>query len=103
MADENDEMMFVTLFYGVLDLKSGRLDECGSDREVSVLRYARKLCLEPENMTDSDLQALSSQGWSEGEILEVVQVVATFSYFVRVINALGVSLKGERIGLYGGS
>lgn len=26
MADENDEMMFVTLFYGVLDLRSGRLD-----------------------------------------------------------------------------
>ena len=81
-------------------LKSGRLGECGSESEVSVLRYVRKLCLEPESMSDKDLQALLDRGWSGGEILEIVQIVAMFSYFVRVINALGVSLKGERIGLY---
>ncbi len=40
MADENDEMMFVTLFYGVLDLKSGRLDFVNAGHNLPYIRHA---------------------------------------------------------------
>ena len=81
-------------------LRAGNLDVCGDAREVSALRYVRKLCLEPHRMSAEDVHALSANAWSDTEILEIVQVAATFGYFVRVINGVGVSLKSERIGLY---
>ena len=37
---------------------------------------------------------------SDGEILEIVQLVAMFSYFVRVINGVGIQLGNEKLGLY---
>jgi len=43
---------------------------------------------------------MSRLGWSDGEILEIVQIVGMFSYLVRVINGLGISLQGDRIGRY---
>lgn len=83
----------------------GRLGEndlasCGDAREIAALHFTRKLCVSPEQMRNSDVEALTQQGWDDGEVLEIVQVVAMFSYFVRVINAVGISLKGERIGFY---
>ncbi len=39
MADENEEMMFVTLFYGVLDLRSGRLDFVNAGHNLPYLRH----------------------------------------------------------------
>ncbi|MGI9335507.1 MAG: carboxymuconolactone decarboxylase family protein [Gammaproteobacteria bacterium] len=86
-------------------LREGNLDDGHPEswiaaQEVSALAYARKLCLEPERVDRADVEALSDRGWSDGEILEIVQIVATFSYFVRVINGVGISLRGERIGLY---
>lgn len=85
----------------VLDaLRADRLDECGDAREVAALRHARKLCLEPAAVERSDHERLVAAGYRDAEIVEIVQVVAMFSYFVRVINGLGISLAGERIGLY---
>lgn len=81
-------------------LRDGQLENCGNEREVGVLRYVKKLCLEPGEMAETDVATLSRLGWSDGEILEIVQVVAMFSYFVRVINGIGISLGGERVGSY---
>lgn len=81
-------------------LALGQLELCGEAREVSALRYVKKLCLEPEAITKDDVAQLSRQNWSDGEILEIVQIVAMFSYFVRVINGVGISLVGDKVGLY---
>ncbi len=82
------------------NLRGNQLELCGDAKEVSGLHYVRKLCLEPENMSASDVTLLSNDGWDHGEILELVQITAMFSYFVRVINAVGISLSGDRVGLY---
>lgn len=81
-------------------LQQSHLDDCGTASEVSALRYVEKLCQAPQNMSRADLADLSAHGWSGADILEIVQIVAMFSYFVRVINAVGISTNGEKIGFY---
>ncbi len=81
-------------------LRDDNLTACGTTQEVAALRYAKKLCLQPETITRDDVAAMRKAGWSDGEVLEVVQVVAMFSYFVRVINGVGIQLSDEKPGLY---
>ena len=77
------------------------LDEIFSPREAVILAFARKLTASPEAMDESDLAPLRAHGLTDGEILEVVQTCATFAYWTRLINGLGISLAGEPgIGLY---
>jgi len=71
-----------------------------SVREIKALEYVRKLCIQPEKITQDDIMTLRSADWSDEEISEIVQVVSMFSYFVRVINGLGIALGDEKLGLY---
>ena len=48
----------------------------------------------------SDVEQLKREGCNDGEILEVNQVVAYFNYSNRLLNGLGVSLDGDKIGYY---
>lgn len=82
------------------NLEADQLELCGEAHEVSALRYVKKLCLKPEAVTQEDVAELSRHQWADGEILEIVQIVAMFSYFVRVINGVGISLVGDKVGLY---
>ena len=72
-------------------------------RELAMLRYARKLTLSPGAMAEADVQAMKDEGVRDGEILEVNQVCAYFNYVNRLLNGLGVSLKGDVIGYYAGA
>ena len=81
-------------------LASDDIDGCGTTQEVTALEYVRKLCLHPSETARSDIHALRSSGWNDTDISEIVQVVAMFSYFVRVINGVGIELGDEKLGLY---
>ncbi len=81
-------------------LASDHLDACGTEEEVAALRYVRKLCLHPSDIVQADVGTLRTSGWMDTEISELVQVVAMFSYFVRVINGVGIELGDEKLGLY---
>lgn len=81
-------------------LRSGRFEGLVMDQEYTALRYAEKLECAPKDMEQSDIDRLRRAGWTDGEILEINQVVATFSYFVRTIDGLGIRLGDEKIGLY---
>lgn len=94
--NENDESADAIL----QALSDNQLPRCGDAKTVAALSYIGKLALTPDAMTAGDIDRLRESGWSDGEVLEIVQINAMFSYFVRVINALGISLDGERIGFY---
>lgn len=68
-------------------------------REHQALRYAQKLTQAPGSMLESDVIALREQGWSDGEILEINQVTAYFSYANRTVLGLGCSTDGDILGL----
>ena len=69
-------------------------------KELAMLRYARKLTLSPGAMVEADVQAMRDEGAEDGEILEVNQVCGYFNYVNRLLNGLGVTLKGDVIGYY---
>jgi uncharacterized peroxidase-related enzyme len=68
--------------------------------ELAMLRYARKLTLEPGAMAEADLDAMRRFGVDDGRILEVNQIIGYFNYVNRLLNGLGVSLEGDVVGYY---
>ena len=69
-------------------------------RQAALLVYGARLCRTPESMREADIEALRAEGVNDSEILEAVQATACFAYWVRFINALGVQLGNESIGMY---
>ena len=69
-------------------------------REAAILRYSAKLTHAPQDMVESDIEALRTVGLDDGEILEVNQVSASFNYWVRTINGLGIRIGTEKVGLF---
>lgn len=63
------------------------------------LPYSRKLTKTPGALQEKDVEPLRKAGFSDGEILELNQVVAYFNYANRTVLGLGVSVAGEVLGL----
>ncbi|WP_075342819.1 carboxymuconolactone decarboxylase family protein [Tenacibaculum agarivorans] len=63
------------------------------------LLYAKKLTLYPNQLVKNDIVDLKEKGITEGEILEINQVVSYFNYANRTVLGLGVTTKGDILGL----
>jgi len=74
-------------------------DDCFDERTCAILHYAAALTSRPAEMTASALDILRERGLTDGEILEVNQVVAYFAYANRTVLGLGVTTEGDRLGL----
>ena len=68
-------------------------------KQISALDYVKVLTLNPAELKQSQIQILRDNGWTDGEILEINQVAAYFNYANRTVLGLGVSTKGDDIGL----
>lgn len=77
------------------DIRSAPLD----DAQQQALVYAQKLTEAPWDLTETDVQELRDLGYSDGEVLEINQVSAYFSYANRTVLGLGCSTDGDIIGL----
>ena len=62
--------------------------------KVIVLPY-----ITPFKMTEKDIIAMRALGFSDGEILEINQVTAYFTYANRTVLGLGCNTEGDIIGL----
>jgi uncharacterized peroxidase-related enzyme len=71
--------------------------------QQAALRYARQLTLSPGTISAGDIDTLREQGFSDGEILELNQVAAYFSYANRTVTGLGVNTENETLGLSPGN
>ncbi|SHG35243.1 carboxymuconolactone decarboxylase family protein [Flagellimonas flava] len=61
--------------------------------------YAKMLTLNHADITQQDIEHLREVGFTEGEILEVNQVVSYFNYVNRSVVGLGVDTHGDILGL----
>ncbi len=63
--------------------------------QAALLGFGAKLSRTPESMSEQDIAGLRSAGITDTQILEAVQATACFAYWVRYINALGISRVGD--------
>ena len=63
------------------------------------LLYAKLLSLYLEESSEEEINKLREAGFTDGEILEINQLVSYFNYVNRTVVGLGVSLEKENIGL----
>ena len=68
--------------------------------QLAALQYTEKLTLNPAEMAETDVAALRDTGWSDGEILEINQIVGYFNCVNRLLNGLGVTTDGDVVGYY---
>ena len=74
-----------------------------TEAQKAAMRYARILTLDPASLTKASIQHLRDTGFSDGEILEINQVCAYFSYANRTVLGLGCNTDGDIIGLSPGN
>ena len=80
-------------------LENRRPEEALDGADLAGLNYASKLTLTADQVVEEDIEALRLAGLNDGEILEINQVTAYFSYANRTVLGLGVGTDGDIIGL----
>lgn len=63
------------------------------------LEHARQLTLDHTSIVKDDIDALRTIGFTDGEILEINQVVSYFNYVNRTVLGLGVNTDNDILGL----
>ncbi len=80
-------------------LEEARPEQVFSGKECLFLQYAATLTTEPFAVTEAHIAAMRAAGATDGEILEINQVSAYFSYANRTVLGLGVNTQGDVLGL----
>lgn len=66
---------------------------------AAILAFNHDLTLEPQAISSSHMDKLRTAGLDDKQIVYLVQISASFAYWARVINGLGICLGDEPIGL----
>ena len=74
-------------------LECGSLEDVFKPAQALALEYAERLTRTPDQIGPEGVEALRKAGWSDGEILEINQVVAYFAYANRTVLGLGVEIE----------
>jgi uncharacterized peroxidase-related enzyme len=64
-----------------------------SGKRLAMLRYSVKLTREPAEVTESDIQGLRDVGFTDTDILHMVEVVSYYAYANRIADGLGLPLE----------
>ena len=80
-------------------LQNRRPEDAFDAGELAGLNYANKLTLAADQVTEADIETMRQAGLDDGQILEINQVAAYFSYANRTVLGLGINTKDDIIGL----
>jgi uncharacterized peroxidase-related enzyme len=67
-----------------------------TDQEQAMLAFVEKMTKASWTMTRADVEGLRTAGFSDVQILEIVQLTAWFNFMTRVADALGVEVEDWR-------
>jgi uncharacterized peroxidase-related enzyme len=80
-------------------LETGIFENVFGPRDQAILEYARQLTQSPGEILAAIIEEMRATDLDDGEILEVNQVVSYFAYVNRTVLGLGVTTKGDTLGL----
>ena len=82
-----------------LNLQSEQFCEIFDAKYEKALIYAKLLTLNPFLVSKNEVDVLLKEGFTNGEVLEINQVIAYFNYANRTVLGLGVNVEGDILGL----
>lgn len=59
-------------------------------KERELLKFVKRLTLEPSKVSDPDVEALRKAGWNDDQIFEAAFDTALFAFFNRMADAFGL-------------
>ena len=65
------------------------------EREKALLRFVRKLTLDPGAVNEGNISALKCEGWDETAIYYAIYACALFNFYNRFVSGNGVKLVSE--------
>jgi uncharacterized peroxidase-related enzyme len=65
------------------------------EQEKALLRFVRKVTLDPSTITANDTQALNIVGWGDAAIFYAISTCALFNFYNRWVMASGVNVISE--------
>lgn len=68
-----------------------------SEQDRAMLRYVRKLTLEPAKVEREDVEELRRAGFSDAAIGDIATHAALFAFMNRVVDGLGGQLEGDMV------
>lgn len=72
-------------------LQDSNLDaQLFTDLELSLLEFTAKVNANSSTLTRTDVEAAMRAGWTEGQVTEMVHIVALFAAFNRIANGFGL-------------
>ncbi|NOY47811.1 MAG: peroxidase-related enzyme [Chlorobi bacterium] len=80
-------------------IENNSLNKVLNNKESALSTYTKKLTNNASDITEDDITNLRCLGCTDGEILEVNQVVSYFNYANRTVLGLGVNINNEVLGL----
>lgn len=83
-----DEQLSEAIIRG--DIEGAPLEE----RDRAMLRYVRKLTLDPAHVEREDVEQLRAAGFSDQAIGDIAINASLFAFFNRVVDGLGGQLEG---------
>ncbi|MFT7612390.1 MAG: hypothetical protein ACI9J3_001349, partial [Parvicellaceae bacterium] len=83
----------------VVAMQAETLETHFDSKHLQGMCYAEKLTLTATFMLKEDVTKLKEVGFTDGEVLEINQVVSYFNYVNRSVLGLGVNTEGDIIGL----
>jgi len=76
------------------ELSTGYETAAITEADKAMLRYAAKLTRTPAKMTQADVDALRSAGFSDSAVLDICMVTAYYAFVNRLADGMGVELEG---------
>jgi uncharacterized peroxidase-related enzyme len=80
-------------------IKEDDIIETFGEKYLTGFEYCKVLTLDHSSLNEGNILKLRDSGFTDGEILEINQVVSYFNYVNRSVVGLGVDLKGDILGL----
>ena len=78
---------------GLVDQLIDDIDTAPVEQRMKpVLRYAKKLTMQPTCVTQADADAVFAAGWDESALYHAVFVIALFNLMNRLVEGLGIEL-----------